>query len=100
MADVIDLAPDRVACFSYAHVPWIRPEQNKVDTTVLLAGYEKFQLFQASVEAFTAADYTWIGIDHFARKGDELAQALTERKLHRNFMGYATRRRRTCWPSA
>ncbi len=89
--EIIGLAPDRVACFSYAHVPWVRPEQEKVDTTLMLRGYEKFQLFQLTVDRFTAADYSWIGIDHFAKKGDELSVALENRALHRNFMGYATR---------
>ncbi len=89
--EIITLEPDRVACFSYAHVPWVRPEQEKVDTTLMLRGYEKFQLFQLTVDRFTAADYCWIGIDHFARKDDELSVALENRALHRNFMGYATR---------
>ncbi len=89
--EIIGLAPDRVACFSYAHVPWVRPEQEKVDTTLMLRGYEKFRLFQLTVDRFTAADYSWIGIDHFARKNDELSVALENRALHRNFMGYATR---------
>ena len=89
--EVIGLGPDRVACFSYAHVPWVKPEQNNVDLSFMLGGYEKFQLFQLTVDRFQAADYTWIGIDHFARSGDELALALAERHLHRNFMGYATK---------
>jgi len=91
LREIIDLKPNRVACFSYAHVPWIRPEQNKVDTTIMLTGYEKFQLFQQAVDRFQQADYTWIGIDHFAQKDDELSVALDHRKLHRNFMGYATK---------
>ncbi len=89
--EVIELNPDRVACFSYAHVPWVRPDQKKVDTTLMLEGYEKFQLFQLTVDRFTQADYSWIGIDHFAKKGDELSVALDNRALHRNFMGYATK---------
>ncbi len=89
--EVIGLGPDRVACFSYAHVPWVRPEQEKVDTTLMLRGYEKFQLFQLTVDRFTRADYSWIGIDHFAKKDDELSVALRNRALHRNFMGYATK---------
>jgi len=88
---VIELAPDRLAVFSYAHVPWVRPEQNKVDMTVMLSGFEKFQLFQLTVDMFDAAGYDWIGIDHFAKRDDELAVALRERRLHRNFMGYATK---------
>jgi oxygen-independent coproporphyrinogen-3 oxidase len=91
LTEIIGLGPDRVACFSYAHVPWVRPEQNKVDTTIMLEGYDKFQLFQLTVDKFQAADYCWIGIDHFARKDDELSVALNNRALHRNFMGYATR---------
>ncbi len=91
LGEIIGLQPDRVACFSYAHVPWVRPLQNKVDTTHMLGGYDKFALFQLTVDLFKDADYTWIGIDHFAKKGDELSVALQNRALHRNFMGYATK---------
>jgi oxygen-independent coproporphyrinogen III oxidase len=91
LSEVIGMQPDRVACFSYAHVPWARPDQNKVDSTILLEGFEKFQLFQLTVDSFGEADYDWIGIDHFAKKDDELSQALRNRALHRNFMGYATK---------
>jgi oxygen-independent coproporphyrinogen-3 oxidase len=88
---IIGLQPDRVACFSYAHVPWVRPNQELVDTTIMLTGYDKFRLFMLTVDMFRAADYSWIGIDHFARKKDELSVALENRVLHRNFMGYATK---------
>lgn len=91
LGEIIDLQPDRVACFSYAHVPWVRPLQNKVDTTKMMTGYDKFALFQLTVDMFQQADYTWIGIDHFAKKDDELSVALRRRALHRNFMGYATK---------
>ena len=91
LKEIIGLGPDRVACFSYAHVPWVRPNQELVDTTIMLTGYEKFQLFQLTVDMFTDADYSWIGIDHFAKKSDELSVALENRALHRNFMGYATK---------
>jgi oxygen-independent coproporphyrinogen-3 oxidase len=91
LAEIIDLRPDRVACFSYAHVPWVRPNQELVDTTIMLTGYDKFQLFQLTVDMFEEGDYTWIGIDHFAKKEDELSVALEKRALHRNFMGYATK---------
>ncbi len=91
LKEIIGLEPDRVACFSYAHVPWVRPNQEKVDTTIMLTGYDKFQLFQLTVDLFQDADYSWIGIDHFARKSDELSVALERRALHRNFMGYATK---------
>jgi len=88
---IIELQPDRVACFSYAHVPWVRPNQELVDTTIMLTGYDKFQLFMLTVDMFQEGDYSWIGIDHFAKKNDELSVALENRALHRNFMGYATK---------
>jgi len=91
LGEIIALQPDRVACFSYAHVPWVRPLQNKVDTSKMMTGYEKFGLFQLTVDLFQAADYDWIGIDHFAKRDDELSVALRNRALHRNFMGYATK---------
>ena len=91
LTEVIALQPDRLACFSYAHVPWVRPDQNKADTTIMLEGYDKFQLFQLTVDKFQEAGYSWIGIDHFARKDDELSVALEQKALHRNFMGYATK---------
>jgi len=88
---IIALRPDRVACFSYAHVPWVRPLQRRVDTTEMPAGYRKFTLFLQAIAMFEEAGYDWIGIDHFARRDDELSVALRERRLHRNFMGYTTR---------
>jgi len=83
-----ELAPDRVACFSYAHVPWIKPHQRQLDESTLPRGWEKFRLFVGAAEEFTAAGYRFVGFDHFARPGDELARALDEGRLHRNFMGY------------
>ncbi len=88
---IIEQQPDRVACFSYAHVPWVKSNQKKVDTTQMVTGYDKFDLFQLTIAMFEAAGYVWIGIDHFAKHDDELAIALREKRLHRNFMGYTTR---------
>jgi len=85
---ITELAPDRVACFSYAHVPWIKPHQRQLDETALPRGWEKFRLFAAAVEEFLGAGYTFVGFDHFARPGDELADALGEGRIHRSFMGY------------
>jgi oxygen-independent coproporphyrinogen-3 oxidase len=86
-----DLDPDRIACFGYAHVPWVRPNQEKVDTTDMPTGAAKFALFQQALDTFADTGYEWIGMDHFARPADELAVAARERRLHRNFMGYTTR---------
>lgn len=89
--EVIALGPDRVACFSYAHVPWVKPNQKHIDTSGLPEAYEKFGLFRLAIRRFTEAGYDWIGMDHFARHDDELSAAVRERRLHRNFMGYTTR---------
>ncbi len=83
-----ELEPDRVACFSYAHVPWIKPHQRKLDSTQIVSGWEKFRIFVGAAEEFLAAGYRFIGFDHFARPEDELARALDEDRVHRNFMGY------------
>jgi len=86
---VIDeLAPDRVACFSYAHVPWIKPHQRQLEASPMPVGWEKFRLFVGAAEEFISAGYRFIGFDHFARPGDELSVALDEDRVHRNFMGY------------
>jgi oxygen-independent coproporphyrinogen-3 oxidase len=85
---MIDLHPDRIACFSYAHLPQARPNQKRVDARQLPTGYDKFQLFRQAIETLTAVGYEWIGMDHFALANDELAIAARERRLQRNFMGY------------
>jgi oxygen-independent coproporphyrinogen-3 oxidase len=85
---VIAMRPDRIACFGYAHVPWARANQRRIDTTALPDRHGRFGLFRLAVEMLTGAGYRWIGLDHFARPDDELAIALGEGRLHRNFMGY------------
>jgi oxygen-independent coproporphyrinogen III oxidase len=88
---LLALRPDRVALYSYAHVPWLRPNQRKIDEALLPAANEKFGLFLSALDSFRGAGYAWLGMDHFALPDDELAQAASERRLHRNFMGYTTR---------
>jgi oxygen-independent coproporphyrinogen-3 oxidase len=92
--DTIDktltLAPDRVAMFSYAHVPWLKKQQGSF-ADHLPEGMEKFRIFRAGLERFLGAGYLYIGMDHFARPGDELAVAQKNRTLHRNFQGYTTK---------
>ena len=87
---VVALDPDRVAMFSYAHVPWLRKAQGALAAR-LPEGMEKFRIFRAGLEHFLDAGYLYIGMDHFARPGDELAIAQRERTLHRNFQGYTTK---------
>jgi oxygen-independent coproporphyrinogen III oxidase len=87
---VLTLAPDRVAMFSYAHVPWLKKQQGSFETH-LPEGMEKFRIFRAGLEQFLGAGYLYIGMDHFARPSDELAVAQKNRTLHRNFQGYTTK---------
>lgn len=87
---VLTLAPDRVAMFSYAHVPWLKKQQGAF-AAHLPEGPEKFRIFRAGLERFLDAGYIYIGMDHFARPEDELATAQRDRTLHRNFQGYTTK---------
>ncbi len=91
LAQVIALRPDRVAVYSFAYVPWIRANQKKTDPRTLPTPEVKFELFLNALEAFTAAGYQQIGMDHFALPDDELAVAQREGRLQRNFMGYTVR---------
>jgi oxygen-independent coproporphyrinogen-3 oxidase len=88
---VIDMRPERLAVYSYAHVPWIRGNQKRIDPRDLPAASLKFELFSVALEKLLAAGYTQIGMDHFAVPSDELARAASNGALHRNFMGYTTR---------
>jgi oxygen-independent coproporphyrinogen III oxidase len=87
---VLALHPDRVAMFSYAHVPWLRKQQGAFQKD-LPEGMEKFRIFRTGLERFLEAGYLYIGMDHFARPTDELALAQKQRTLHRNFQGYTTK---------
>jgi oxygen-independent coproporphyrinogen-3 oxidase len=86
---VLTLAPDRVALFSYAHVPWLKKQQGSF-TAFLPEGMEKFHIFAAGLKGFLNAGFLYIGMDHFARPSDELAIAQRNGTLHRNFQGYTT----------
>jgi len=85
---VLQMAPDRVAVFSYAHVPWMRPHQRAFDEALLPTPLEKFRLFTLALRRFVEAGYVQIGMDHFSRPDDELARARLQRRLQRNFQGY------------
>jgi oxygen-independent coproporphyrinogen-3 oxidase len=91
LGSVVEMRPDRVAVYSYAHVPWLRPHQKSIDPAELPDRELKFELFGAAIQAFLGGGYVPIGMDHFALPHDELAVAARERRLHRNFMGYTTR---------
>lgn len=87
---ILQLAPDRIAMFSYAHVPWLKKQQGSFQGH-LPEGMEKFQIFKTGIRKFTDGGYLYIGMDHFARPTDELALAQRNRTLHRNFQGYTTK---------
>lgn len=85
------LQPDRLVTFSYAHVPNIKKSQVALEKAGLAGAAEKVKMYENTYRIMTSAGYTPIGLDHFARPGDELAQAAKNRSLHRNFQGYCTR---------
>jgi len=86
--EVAILKPDRIAFYSYAHVPWLKPGQRHFTEKDLPVGEEKYALYQKGRELLLAEDYYDVGMDHFALETDALFQASEEKKLHRNFMGY------------
>ena len=89
---VLAMKPDRLAVFSYAHVPWIKPSQKILEAKVLPTPESKLEVLKLVIERLTANDqYVYIGMDHFAKPTDELATAQREKKLQRNFQGYSTR---------
>jgi oxygen-independent coproporphyrinogen-3 oxidase len=88
----IALRPDRVAFYSYAHVPWTSRGQRLFDENDLPTNEEKIELYRLGKQLFTESGYYDIGMDHFALPEDDLYIAWKEGWLHRNFMGYTTQR--------
>lgn len=86
----ITLKPDRVAFYSYAHVPWTSRGQRLFDEHDLPSADLKMQLYRLGKFLFAANGYADIGMDHFALRNDELFKARETGRLHRNFMGYTT----------
>jgi len=90
LEDALEFRPERLAVFSYAHVPWIKPAQKIVERAALPTPETKLQLLKLSIERLAQAGYVYIGMDHFALPDDELAAAQREGRLRRNFQGYST----------
>lgn len=88
---VVDLAPDRIAIYGYAHLPAMFKAQRHIAAAELPDPALRLALVHAAVERLTGAGYVHIGMDHFARPGDELARARDQGRLQRNFQGYSTR---------
>ncbi|MFZ7091268.1 oxygen-independent coproporphyrinogen III oxidase [Primorskyibacter sp. 2E233] len=88
VSKVLELAPDRIALFGYAHVPWVSKRQRLIDEAALPREVARFELAELAARRFSKSGFTRIGIDHFARQGDQLAEAAAKGRLRRNFQGY------------
>jgi oxygen-independent coproporphyrinogen-3 oxidase len=82
--------PDRLAIFSYAHVPWIAPAQKILDKHGLPTAEAKIKMLGVIIEELTSSGYQYIGMDHFAKVDDSLAIAQRNKTMQRNFQGYST----------
>jgi oxygen-independent coproporphyrinogen-3 oxidase len=86
--EALKLAPDRIALFGYAHVPWMKRHQRMIEEAELPDAVSRIAQFHAAGSVFSAAGYTPIGLDHFAKPDDPLARAQASGHLRRNFQGY------------
>jgi oxygen-independent coproporphyrinogen-3 oxidase len=86
----IDAGPDRISLFPYAHVPWVKGHQSRLQALPMPGVQERLEIAWASRETLMEAGFVPIGMDHFARPGDDLAVAARDGGLHRNFQGYCT----------
>lgn len=87
----LTLDPDRLAVFNYAHVPWLKKTMRKIDETTLPRPDVKLNILKYTIDFFEHNGYKMIGMDHFAKPGDELFLAIEKGELHRNFQGYTTK---------
>ncbi len=87
---IIDLSPDRIALFNYAHLPHIFKIQKQIKETQLPPGQERLNLLEMSIQQLIDAGYVFIGLDHFAKPDDSLVKHQQAGTLYRNFQGYST----------
>jgi oxygen-independent coproporphyrinogen-3 oxidase len=87
---IIDISPERIAVFNFAHVPWLMSHQKLIEKSTLPPPEVKLEILKMTIELLTGSGYIYIGMDHFAKPGDELALAQHEKTLYRNFQGYST----------
>ena len=90
LAQVVELKPDRIALYAYAHLPERFKPQRRINTVELPSGGAKISMLSRSMAAFMGAGYVYVGMDHFALPDDALAVAKRQGRLHRNFQGYST----------
>ncbi len=91
LKSVLKLSPDRLAIFNYAHVPWVKKTMRKIDEMSLPIPSQKLQILKNTINFLTSNGYYMIGMDHFAKKDDELCKAQENGELRRNFQGYTTK---------
>ncbi len=91
LTKTLELNPDRLAIFNYAHVPWLKKTMRKIDETTLPTPQEKLKILKYTIDFLTNSGYKMIGMDHFAKPEDELFKAIDKGELHRNFQGYTTK---------
>lgn len=87
---IIDIDPDRIAVFNYAHVPWLKKHMALIRAEDLPTPEEKLRISVRTIEMLNAAGYVYVGMDHFAKPDNELAVAQRNGTLYRNFQGYTT----------
>lgn len=87
---VIDMGPDRLSVYSYAHLPTVFMPQRRIAEADLPVAADKLSILANTIRQLDEAGYQFIGMDHFAKPGNELAMAQKEGRLHRNFQGYST----------
>jgi oxygen-independent coproporphyrinogen-3 oxidase len=88
---VIDISPERIAVFNYAHVPWLKKHQAVMNQDAMPSPDQRLAILKMTSEKLADAGYEYIGMDHFAKPTDELAIAQKEGTLYRNFQGYSTK---------
>ncbi|HEX2650136.1 MAG TPA: oxygen-independent coproporphyrinogen III oxidase [Burkholderiales bacterium] len=88
---VLAIAPERIALYSYAHLPALFKPQRRIAQADLPSPDEKLSILMLAIERLTRAGYRYIGMDHFARPEDELALAQEQGRLQRDFQGYSAR---------
>jgi len=93
LATVLQLRPDRISLYNYAHLPTVFMPQRRIDAAELPSAAEKIGILTLAIDALTSAGYVYIGMDHFALPEDDLAQAQARGTLQRNFQGYSTHAR-------
>lgn len=91
LQQVIELQPERIAVYNYAHLPDRFKPQGRADSAELPSAELRLEILQHSIRTLSGAGYVYIGMDHFAKPDDELALAQQNGTLHRNFQGYSTR---------